>query len=126
MKRGARIPILIRITFAVLFAAALSHAQSTGWPAYGNDSGGSRFSPLDQINRSNVARLKVAWTYHTHDISDGTTHRRKSSFETTPIMVDGVLYLSTAFNRVIALDPATGAERWAYDPHRDSLNWITR
>jgi quinoprotein glucose dehydrogenase len=96
-----------------------SPAAPADWPCYGNDPGGSRFSPLTEINRSNVGRLKVAWTYHTGDVSDGTKHRRKSAFETTPIMVDGTLYFSTAFNRVIALDPETGAEKWAYDPKID-------
>jgi quinoprotein glucose dehydrogenase len=89
------------------------------WAYYGGDPGGSRFSPLTQINRTNVQNLKIAWIYHTGDVSDGSKHPRRSGFEATPIMVDGVLYLSTAFNRVIALDPETGAERWSYDPHID-------
>ncbi len=89
------------------------------WPNYGNDPGGMRYSPLDQINRDNVAQLQVAWTYHTGDVSDGTRAKRKSSFENTPIVVDGTMYLSTPFNRVIALDPETGAQKWAYDPQID-------
>lgn len=101
---------------AAIFVAA-AFAQSGEWPAYGNDPGGQRYSPLDQINKSNVAKLKVAWIYHTGDISDATKYARRSAFETTPIMVGGTLYLTTAFNRVIALDPETGKERWAYDPH---------
>ena len=89
------------------------------WACYGRDPGGSRYSPLAQINRESVRRLKVAWTYQTGDISDGSRHPRKSTFEATPIEVDGTLYVSTAFNRVVALDPTTGAERWSYDPHID-------
>jgi quinoprotein glucose dehydrogenase len=85
------------------------------WPAYGRDAGGSRFSPAAQITRSNVNQLHVAWTYHTGAIPQ-TSAGRKSAFEATPILVDGVLYLSTPFNRVVALDPQTGAERWTYDP----------
>jgi quinoprotein glucose dehydrogenase len=91
----------------------------TEWPAYGNDPGGMRYSTLDQINRQNVSKLKVAWVFHTGDISDGSHDRRRSGFETTPILVDGTLYLTTAFNRVIALDPETGKARWTYDPHID-------
>jgi quinoprotein glucose dehydrogenase len=94
-------------------------AQVGEWPHYGGDPGGSRFSPLTQINRTNIRQLKVAWIYHTGDLSDGAKHPRKSAFEATPIMVDGTLYFSTAFNRVIALDPETGAERWIYDPGID-------
>jgi quinoprotein glucose dehydrogenase len=87
------------------------------WPAYGNDPGGSRYSPLTQITPDNVGRLAVAWTYHTGDVSDGSgVPRWKSRFEATPILVDGTLYLESAFNRVIALDPETGAPRWTYDP----------
>ena len=81
------------------------------WPYYGGDAGGSRFSPLTQIDKINVATLKVAWEYHTGDVSDGSNGRRKSAFETTPIVVDGTLYFTTPFNRVIALDPESGRER---------------
>ncbi len=96
--------------------------SETDWPAYGNDPGGMRYSPLRQIDAANVAKLRVAWTFHTHDVSDGSQGRRRSGQETTPILVDGTLYLTTAFNRVIALDPATGAQRWAFDPQID-LSW---
>jgi quinoprotein glucose dehydrogenase len=75
-----------------------------------------RYSPLQQINRENVSHLKMAWTFHTGDISDGHGRRKRSGFETTPLLVDGTLYLTTPFNRVIALDPATGKQRWEYDP----------
>ena len=75
-----------------------------------------RYSPLAQINRANVATLKVAWTFHVGDISDGSGHKKRSGLETTPILVDGTLYLTTGFNRVFALDPETGKQRWVYDP----------
>jgi quinoprotein glucose dehydrogenase len=81
-----------------------------------------RYSPLAQINHENVTQLKVAWVYHTGDISDGRGSRKRSGLETTPIMVDGTLFLTTAFNRVIALDPQTGKERWSYDP-KTALSW---
>jgi quinoprotein glucose dehydrogenase len=89
------------------------------WPNYGGDPGGSRYSRLTEINKSNVGELKVAWEYHTRDISDGSDGRRKSAFETTPIVADGTMYFSTPFNRVIALDPETGSEKWSFDPHVD-------
>src|SRR5262252_3349460 len=100
-------------------AAADGAKQESDWPAYGRDPGGSRYSPLTQINRQNVKKLKIAWTYRTGDVSDGSHTESKSAFEATPILVDGTLYLSTAFNRVVALDPETGAERWSYDPKID-------
>jgi quinoprotein glucose dehydrogenase len=86
------------------------------WPYYGHDAGGMRYSPLTQINRENVANLKVAWTFHVGDISDGSGGKKRSGLETTPILVDGTLYLTTAFNRVFAIDPETGKQRWVFDP----------
>jgi quinoprotein glucose dehydrogenase len=94
-------------------------ARDTEWPTYGNDPGGMRYSPLAQINRENVSKLKVAWMFQTGDISDGKGRRKRSGFETTPLLIDGLLYLTTPFNRVIALDPRTGVQRWAYDPKID-------
>ena len=89
------------------------------WPVYGHDPGGMRYSPLKEINRGNVSQLQVAWTFHTGDISDGSNDRGRSGFECTPILVDGTLYITTGFNRVIALDPRTGRQKWAYDPFVD-------
>jgi quinoprotein glucose dehydrogenase len=66
-----------------------------------------------------VSKLKVAWIFHTGDVSDGSGGRKRSGFEATPILVDGTLYFTTPFNRVIALDPETGKQRWAYDPEID-------
>jgi quinoprotein glucose dehydrogenase len=108
---------LLCVLTAVPATAAQLSGREVDWPHYGNQAGGMRFSPLADINRSNVARLKIAWTFHTGDISRGKNGRQKSSFESTPIMVDGTLYFSTPFSRVIALDPATGKEKWSYDPH---------
>src|SRR5499425_2398505 len=108
--------------YALLTWAATPSPPPTSedsWPYYGHDAGGMRYSPLMQINRTNVAQLKVAWTFHTGDISEGSGRRKRSGFETTPLLVDGTLYLTTPFNRIIALDPETGTQRWAYDPKID-------
>jgi quinoprotein glucose dehydrogenase len=98
--------------------AALDDAE---WPAYGRDAGGMRHSPLTQIDRGNVGDLAVAWTYRTGELATyvGTDLAEAAAFEATPLMVDGALYLSTPTNRVIALDAATGAERWVFDPEVD-------
>jgi len=89
------------------------------WAFYGGDAGGSRYSRLDQINKANVAELKPAWEMHTGDVSDGSDGRPKSEFETTPIVVAGTMFLSTPFNRVLAVDPETGTEKWHFDPGID-------
>jgi quinoprotein glucose dehydrogenase len=100
-------------------ASKPAEPPASDWPAYGRDPGGSRFSPLTQINRDNVKKLKVAWIYRTGDLSDGKNARSSSAFQCTPLLVDGTLYLVTPFNRVIALDPVTGKERWVFDPKID-------
>ncbi len=86
------------------------------WPEYGGDKGGLRYSPLDQVTARNVADLELAWVYHHGDISDGSGGVTRTSFNVTPIVVDDSLYFCTGFNRVIALDAETGAERWSFDP----------
>jgi glucose dehydrogenase len=96
--------------------AALTQTQAGDWPAYGRDAGGSRYSPLDQINRTNVGKLAVAWTYRTGAEEVKSISSKNAAFESTPILVDGLLYLTTPYNRVIALNPATGSESWSYDP----------
>ena len=97
------------------------------WPSYGNDPGGMRYAPLDQIDPSNVGSLEIAWTAHTGDVAIGEGFRTTSAFELTPILVDGTLFACTPFNRVLALDPGTGAERWAFDPGIDRYaNWANQ
>jgi membrane-bound PQQ-dependent dehydrogenase (glucose/quinate/shikimate family) len=96
-----------------------SDIPGDSWPYYGHDAGGMRYSPLTQIHRDNVSTLKVAWTFHTGDMSEASGRRKRSGFETTPLLVDDTLYLTTAFNRIIALDAETGKQRWAYDPKID-------
>jgi len=110
-----KMTILLAGAAAVALAAA-HEARADEWGAYGRDLGGTRFSPAKQITPANVAQLKPAWTFHTGDISDGKGKAPRSGFETTPLMMDGRLYLTTGFNRIIAVDPAKGTQLWAYDP----------
>jgi quinoprotein glucose dehydrogenase len=87
------------------------------WRAYGRDPGGTRFSPLREIHAGNVARLRRAWTFHTGDVHDDPRPSvRPAAFETTPLAVDGRLYLSTPSGRVIALEGDTGKEVWRFEP----------
>jgi quinoprotein glucose dehydrogenase len=102
--------------------ASIAQAQSTadsGWPNFGNDAGGSRYSPLTQINRDSVAQLKVAWTYRTGALDVQRELNEKAAFEATPILVEGKLLLSTPYDHVIALDPTSGAKVWEFDPKLD-------
>src|SRR6266481_388821 len=114
--------LLIAIVAGVLAPASPQAIPQKGdWSAYGRDPGGARYSPLDQINTKNVTQLQRAWTYHTGE--------RGRGFETTAIVVDGVMYFSTQNQRIVALDPETGKEIWKYDPksngreHRGVAFW---
>ncbi len=115
------------IVFLILTTACASHTAThtaatdcsvDEWPAYGRDAMGSRFSPLAEINRENVSRLTVAWTYHTGEPLP--TAQRRRSLEVTPIVVNGVLYISTPLGKVIALDPVSGTEKWKFDARVDA------
>lgn len=99
--------------------ALLLISADVDWSSYGRDAGGTRYSPLAQVTRQNVAQLKPVWEYHTGALTPKSELNSKAAFEATPILVDGTLYLSTPFNQVIALDPVTGKERWKYDPDVD-------
>jgi len=76
---------------------------------------GDKYSPLAQINRDNVARLDVAWEYHTGEVPPDTTESL-IAFEDQPSLIEGNLVICTTSRRVIALDPRTGEERWVFDP----------
>jgi quinoprotein glucose dehydrogenase len=105
--------------FFLVWLVSTARAQSkpeAGWPNYGNDPGGTRYSSAAQIDRSNVGQLKVAWTYRTGAFPHDQELDHKAAFETTPILVDGKLFLSTPFDQVIALNPETGAKMWEFDP----------
>jgi len=106
-------------SLAFLWPASNSLAQGkpdVGWPNYGNDGGGTRYSTAAQIDRSNVAQLKTAWTYRTGALPHDQELDKKAAFEATPILVDGKLFLSTPYDHVIALNPETGTKLWEFDP----------
>jgi quinoprotein glucose dehydrogenase len=95
------------------FVFALS-AQD--WPHYGGDAGETHYSPLDQINRGNVAKLKQVWEWKTGEEPLPEYKTTPGMFEVTPLKIGNTLYLSTPYNRVVALDAESGRELWAYDP----------
>ena len=135
--------VLLAVSVA---ARGVPAATDTDWPTYGHDPGGMRYSPLTQINTSNVAQLKSAWTYSmrvtgteapasedaARRVSEGATPfpRRRSRLgasQTTPLVIDGTMYLSTPYRRVVALDAQSGSEVWHYDvpgPGQPSLRGV--
>jgi quinoprotein glucose dehydrogenase len=100
--------LLVVLCFPALLAA---QRRSVDWPVYGGGTDNTRYSTLGQITPANVARLRVAWTYESHDEFPG------SEMQSNPIVVDGVLYATTPKLRVVALDAATGRELWSFDPN---------
>src|SRR5579862_7353642 len=104
------------MTLLFLCLGLVLSGSAQDWPAYGNDPGGTRYSPLAEINRENVVSLKPVWEYHTGALQPATHNNSKAAFEATPILVEGTLYLSTPYDQVIALDPETGKQRWRFDP----------
>jgi quinohemoprotein ethanol dehydrogenase len=88
-------------------------AQEVDWPYYGNDLGNTRYQNIDQINLTNVSQLTRAWTFHTGVFDPIIRH------EETPLVVKGVMYITTGHDDVFALNPTTGAQIWHYNPATD-------
>jgi len=113
-----RTKLSVQFLTSAFLACGLALGQSSPanvdqeWRAYGHDPGGMRYSPLHQIDRTNVSKLQRAWTYVVNRGSDTGIE----ALETTPLMVDGVLYFTTPTSRVIAVDGETGKQIWAFDP----------
>ena len=104
--------------------------ENPGWPTYAGAEGGTRYSPLNQINRSNVEDLEIAWIYHTGHLERAPHLYGAVGFQTTPILLPeeagGYLVLCDPLNRIIALNPATGKERWEFDPTIDLTPYAGR
>jgi quinoprotein glucose dehydrogenase len=101
------------VPFSVVTAQSASVVE---WPYYGSDQAGTKFSPLTDINVSNVSKLSVAWEWSVREKALEQFGTRPGNFQATPLMIDNVLYFSTPYNRVVALNAETGAELWAFDP----------
>ncbi|TWT60564.1 pyrroloquinoline quinone-dependent dehydrogenase [Rubinisphaera italica] len=101
-----------------LLNTSLAIAQENAdWMTVGGDRGNMRYSTLSQINQENVAQLDLAWEYKTGELSNG----RGKIIECTPIIIDGVMYVTTAYLKLVALDAATGSKLWEFDPLEHSV-----
>ena len=139
MRLAVTLPICGALLIVASIGAIAQSETSKEWPTYGHDPGGMRFSPLTQITPQNVGQLKVAWVYHmrpavavapagrgtggaegeTPEAAQGGRGRGRggSGFrasEVTPLVIDGTMYLSTPYSRVVAVEPTTGKEVWAF------------
>ncbi len=108
------------LTCFVWLSILVSDSFAQEWTHYGSDAGGSKFSNLDQISRENVQNLEVIWQYRHGDLERKPERRGFAGFQVTPILLPEAggrsLVFCTPLNRIVALDPATGEERWVYDP----------
>lgn len=114
-----------RIWVVILLAAGSVHAwtqgpQAAGWPDYGGNLGGQRYSPARQIDADNVGKLQMAWTFHTHALTEVSSALNKhAQFEATPVLWNGTLYFDSPFDEVFAVNAATGKLKWHFDPKVD-------
>lgn len=111
---------LVIVALAIL--PGLVSAQNHDWPSYGGDNGSTKYSPLDQITATNVDRLGVVWTWDSVDnatvatnIAQGNSTLVPGGYKGTPLVIDGVMYASTSFGRVVALNAADGTQLWSFD-----------
>src|SRR5271165_2929627 len=105
---------VVAILCVCLSSAAQTGARNGEWPTYGGDLGNTRYSALDQINAANFNQLQIAWRFKTENFGPESEYK----FESTPLMVNGVLYTTAGSRRaVVALDPATGEVLWMHAEH---------
>lgn len=118
------------ISVILTISAFGASASAQDWMHYGGDEGGSRFSSLTQINRENVADLKLAWTYRTGAVEANSKLRMFIDFQATPILLPeeagGHLIVCDPFTKVIALDPGSGEERWTFEPKFSKVPYAGR
>jgi quinoprotein glucose dehydrogenase len=120
--------VLISLQIAAITAqqSVKSPSPATDWPMFSHDLGGTRFSPIKQINPGNVSKLKLAWRMpYRADRNNAATGGLGGLTEVTPIVVNGVMYLP-AESRVLALDAATGKEVWKFDVSPSQGNALSR
>ena len=105
---------LMLVFLSLLASGTVLAAPDAGWPAYGGDAGGTRYSPLTQINPGNVGDLRVAWIFRTGELGQGVKDWKRSAFEATPILYAGTLYFTTPSTDVMAVDAVHGTLRWKH------------
>ena len=111
--------VLGRCSCLLICLLSASGLGAQDWSYYGMDPGGSRFSPLTQIDAANVTNLQVAWSHRYGDLEDYPERSYLAGYHVTPILLPESagrsLVACTPFHRMFALDPATGEERWSFD-----------
>ena len=112
---------LLFVSFWSISSCQNALAQEN-WPYVGGDAGGMRYSTLRQINRTNVKDLKSRWVFHTSNHNNSGVTSTGFAMECTPIVIDGVMYLTSADTQIFAVNAASGRELWRFDAHTDKTN----
>ena len=118
---------LFLVIVGVLGLPNISMSENHDWPAYGKGTGGGNFSLAAEITPENVSQLRQAWVHRSGDYHQGNEWTKdkvidsslQTSFQATPILVEGTLFYCSPYNKVIALDPSSGEEKWVFDPKID-------
>ncbi|HEV7414804.1 MAG TPA: PQQ-binding-like beta-propeller repeat protein, partial [Tianweitania sediminis] len=110
----ARRCVAALLSSCLLAAMGSASAQQSEWTAFHGDVGSTKFSNVQSLTPDTVGNLERAWEFHTGDVSDGSGEIPETVWSATPIYANETLYLGTPFYRVVALDPATGLQRWSY------------
>lgn len=118
----ARLITKIALPIMMLCTAEFAYSQSQNWPSYGGDNGSTKYSPLDQIDKTNVNNLAIVWEWESVDnptvaanLEAGNNRAVPAAYKATPIVVDGVMYVSTSFGRIVAIDAFSGDLKWSFD-----------
>ena len=102
------------LPLAIIAVAGAARSQEPDWTAFHGDMASTKFSNVTSFTPDTVGELERAWEYHTGDVTDGSGELPQTVWSATPIYANNTLYLGTPFYRIVALDPATGEERWSY------------
>ena len=124
MKRQLWLLAIIVTGSLALLAAQGRGSRQVEWLYYGGDPANTKYSPLADITVQNVERLQVAWQWKHWETALGQYGTRPGFFESTPLMIDGVLYVTTPYNSIAALDAETGKELWRFDGEAYKLGQV--
>ncbi len=122
MKQVLLLAILgVSSLLCIAHSSTPSSSAIVEWPFYGGDQGGAKYSSLADVNTKNVSQMRLSWTWKTEETEYKEYGSHPGMFENTPLMIDGVLYLSTPYSKVVALKAETGQLIWKYDPEAYKL-----
>src|SRR6516164_9833265 len=124
MRIRTNLYVIVGIILLATFGAAQQGARGGSWPRVGGDQGVTRYAPLDQITKTNVSQLRIAWRRPTVDasIASRLPSAAFGSLRSSPVMVDGVLYSPNGVGLVEAFNPGTGKTLWVQQPFADEPN----